>query len=40
LGIGEDAVGIKAKTNEGMGEVGAKEAISVFCTALIKSKGA
>lgn len=30
LEIGEDSVGIKAKTNEGLGEIGRKEAIAAY----------
>lgn len=36
LGIGKGSVGIKAKTNEGLGEVGEKEAIACYAVALIK----
>ncbi|MFA5356225.1 MAG: 2-C-methyl-D-erythritol 2,4-cyclodiphosphate synthase [Candidatus Omnitrophota bacterium] len=35
LMIGEDKVNIKAKTNEGLGEIGRKEAISVYAIAAI-----
>ena len=36
LEIETDAVSIKAKTNEGMGEVGRKEAIACYAVALLK----
>ncbi len=36
LEIATDAVSIKAKTNEGMGEVGRKEAIACYAVALLK----
>lgn len=35
LKIKEDCVNIKAKTNEGMGEIGAKEAISCYAVAML-----
>ena len=35
LGIKEESVNIKAKTNEGIGEVGAKEAIVSYATVLL-----
>lgn len=38
LGIDKNCVGIKAKTNEGLGAVGSKEAIAVYATVLL-SKG-
>lgn len=38
LGIDFTAVNIKAKTNEGLGEIGAGEAIAATATALIKRK--
>lgn len=40
LGIKEDSVGIKAKTNEGMGEIGRKEAIAAYAVVNIgREKG-
>ena len=39
LGIPQDSVNIKAKTNEGLGEIGHKEAIAAYAVATI-SKGA
>jgi len=38
LNIGTESVGIKAKTNEGLGEVGRKEAIAAY-SVVILSKG-
>lgn len=38
LGIGFTAVNVKAKTNEGLGEVGAGEAIAATAIALLKKK--
>ncbi|MFZ2357572.1 MAG: 2-C-methyl-D-erythritol 2,4-cyclodiphosphate synthase [Candidatus Omnitrophota bacterium] len=35
LKIREDSVNLKAKTNEGMGEIGAKEAISCYAVAML-----
>ncbi len=35
LQIREDQVNVKAKTNEGLGEIGRKEAISCFATVVI-----
>lgn len=35
LKIGENSVGIKAKTNEGLGEIGRKEAIAAYAVAMI-----
>jgi 2-C-methyl-D-erythritol 2,4-cyclodiphosphate synthase len=35
LGVAEPAVGIKAKTNEGLGPVGEKRAIACFAVALL-----
>jgi len=42
LKIDEDAVGVKAKTNEGLGEIGRKEAIAAYAVALLlkETKGA
>lgn len=37
LKIGEDGVNIKAKTNEGLGEIGKKEAIAAYAAATISS---
>ena len=36
LGIENDCVSIKAKTNEGMGETGRKEAIACYAVALLR----
>lgn len=36
LGIGPENMSIKAKTNEGTGDIGAGKAVSVFCTVLLK----
>jgi 2-C-methyl-D-erythritol 2,4-cyclodiphosphate synthase len=38
LGIKEEDVNIKAKTNEGMGEIGNKEAIASYAVAIIIAK--
>jgi len=38
LGIDFTAVNVKAKTNEGLGEIGAGQAISATATALLKKK--
>jgi len=35
LGIEQDAVGLKSKTNENLGEIGRKEAIACFATVLL-----
>jgi len=35
LGVDEQAVGIKAKTNEGLGPVGEKRAIACFAVVLL-----
>jgi 2C-methyl-D-erythritol 2,4-cyclodiphosphate synthase len=35
IGVAIDAVGIKGKTNEGLGELGRGEAIAVHAVALI-----
>lgn len=40
LGIGEDLINIKAKTNEGLGEIGRREAIACWTVALLTQKGA
>lgn len=40
LGIKEDRVNIKAKTNEGLGETGRKEAIAAYAVALLEVKEA
>jgi 2-C-methyl-D-erythritol 2,4-cyclodiphosphate synthase len=37
LEIGEDAVGIKAKTNEGLGEIGRKEAIAAYALVSLRN---
>jgi len=39
LGIPQDSVNIKAKTNDGLGEIGRKEAIAAYAIAII-SEGA
>jgi 2-C-methyl-D-erythritol 2,4-cyclodiphosphate synthase len=36
LGVSEDSVSIKAKTNEGLGEIGRKEAIACWAVAMIR----
>ena len=38
LGIAPDAVGIKAKTNEGMGFVGRGEGVAVFAVATVEER--
>ena len=38
LGIAPDAVGMKAKTNEGMGFVGRGEGIAVFAVAIVEAR--
>ena len=38
LGIGEDAVSVKGKSNEGMGWIGAGEGLAVHATALVAEK--
>jgi 2-C-methyl-D-erythritol 2,4-cyclodiphosphate synthase len=38
LEIDKDCIGVKAKTNEGLGELGRKEAIVCFVTVLIKKE--
>ncbi|MGH7561099.1 MAG: 2-C-methyl-D-erythritol 2,4-cyclodiphosphate synthase [Gemmatimonadales bacterium] len=38
LGIDPDAVGIKAKTNEGMGFVGRGEGVAVFAVATVEAR--
>jgi 2-C-methyl-D-erythritol 2,4-cyclodiphosphate synthase len=35
LGVPETAIGVKAKTNEGLGPVGEKRAIACYAVALI-----
>jgi len=35
LNMGEESVNIKAKTNEGLGEIGGKEAIACYATVLL-----
>ena len=39
LNINEDCVNIKAKTNEGLGEIGAKVAIACYAIATLARKG-
>jgi 2-C-methyl-D-erythritol 2,4-cyclodiphosphate synthase len=38
LGVAPDAVGIKAKTNEGMGFVGRGEGVAVFAVATVEAR--
>ena len=38
LGVARDAVGMKAKTNEGMGFVGRGEGVTVFAVALVEQR--
>ena len=38
MGIDKDRVSVKAKTNEGLGELGRKEAIASFATVLIQKE--
>jgi len=38
LGIAPDAVGMKAKTNEGMGFVGRGEGVAVFAVAIVEAR--
>jgi 2-C-methyl-D-erythritol 2,4-cyclodiphosphate synthase len=38
LGIAPDAVGIKAKTNEGMGFIGRGEGVAVFAVATVEAR--
>lgn len=38
MGIDKDCVGVKAKTNEGLGELGRKEGIACFATVLIQKE--
>ncbi len=40
LQVNSDAVNIKAKTNEGLGEVGRKEAIACYVVVIVQSKEA
>lgn len=39
LGVKEQDLGIKAKTHEGLGEIGRKEAIAALAQALVQEKG-
>ena len=39
LKIKKDCLGIKAKTNEGLGEIGAKGAIACYACVLLKKRG-
>jgi 2-C-methyl-D-erythritol 2,4-cyclodiphosphate synthase len=39
LNIEKDCIGIKAKTNEGLGEIGRKEAIACYAVALLDAGG-
>lgn len=39
LKINEDCVSIKAKTNEGLGEIGRKEAIAAYAVVMISREG-
>ncbi|MFC1855858.1 2-C-methyl-D-erythritol 2,4-cyclodiphosphate synthase [Thermodesulfobacteriota bacterium] len=36
LGVGSELVSIKAKTNEGVGVIGAGKAVSTFCTVMLR----
>lgn len=36
MDVGKDCVGVKAKTNEGLGEVGRKKAIACYATVLLR----
>jgi len=38
MNINKDCIGIKAKTNEGLGEVGGKEGIACYATVLINKE--
>ena len=38
LEIDNDCVGVKAKTNEGLGEIGEKEAVACYCIVLLKKR--
>lgn len=38
LGVGQDGLGIKAKTNEGMGAIGEGEAIAAWAQVLVREK--
>jgi 2-C-methyl-D-erythritol 2,4-cyclodiphosphate synthase len=38
LGVGQDGLGIKAKTNEGMGVIGEGEAIAAWAQVLVREK--
>ncbi|MDD4981008.1 MAG: 2-C-methyl-D-erythritol 2,4-cyclodiphosphate synthase [Candidatus Omnitrophica bacterium] len=38
LDIGEDKVNVKAKTNEGLGDIGRKEAIAVYAVVMVRPK--
>ncbi len=38
LGVGQDGLGIKAKTNEGMGSIGKGEAIAAWAQVLVRKK--
>ncbi len=38
LGVGQDGLGIKAKTNEGMGVIGKGEAIAAWAQVLVREK--
>ena len=40
LEVSSDRIGVKAKTNEGLGDVGKKEAICVYAVVLLEMKGA
>jgi len=39
LGIADDSISIKAKTNEGMGFIGRGEGIAVFAVVLLRKRG-
>ena len=36
LGLSSDSVSVKAKTNEGVGEIGEGKAVAVFCSVMLK----
>jgi len=40
LGISPDAVGVKAKTAEGLGEIGRKEAVAAYAAATVRRREA
>ncbi len=38
MNIGKDCIGVKAKTNEGLGEIGRKKAIACYAIVLLKKE--